>query len=224
MPRFNDLAGKRINHLTVLKRVPDHVTKGGYRKTAYLCRCDCGNEKIILSESLATGNTKACGCLSKTGLKKRKTHGMSNDRNFRIWVAMRQRCSNPRNTYYKNYGGRGITVCKEWEGSYETFRDWSLANGYSDELTIDRIDNNKGYSPDNCRWISRKEQMRNTRLNHFIKANGEMRTIVGWSETKGIPAYVIRNRLIYGWSNEDAVNIPVGEVSNYKSYLRKKRI
>ena len=217
------LEGKKINHLTVIERVQDHVTKGRYKKIAYKCRCDCGNEKVIVAESLLTGNTIACGCMGSVGLEKRKTHNMSRTRNYRIWVSMRQRCNNPRNTYYKNYGERGIAVCDEWT-KYEPFKEWSFSNGYADDLTLDRIDNEEGYSPDNCRWVSRSEQMRNTRNNHRIEWGGETHTMVEWAEITGLPVYVIRNRLIYGWSIEDALTIRNREVDNYKTYLRGQRI
>lgn len=129
----------------------------------------------------------------------------NNDRLHTIWHDMKYRCNNPNCHAYKNYGGRGITVCKEWEDSYDAFVDWALSNGYNDSLTIDRIDNNKEYSPDNCKWSTYKEQGNNTRSCHRISYNGETHTIAEWGTIMGISPTTIRTRLCCGWNEIDAI-------------------
>lgn len=127
---------------------------------------------------------------------------------------MRTRCNNKKRHDYKEYGGRGIKVCNEWD-NYENFRDWSLMNGYANNLSIDRIDNNSGYSPDNCRWTTQSQQMRNTRKNKFLEFNGERKTLVEWSEITGIKYHTLKNRVNkYGYSDEEALTIPVKHYHN----------
>lgn len=138
------------------------------------------------------------------------THGEGNSRLYHAWSAMKQRCSNPNNRKYDSYGGRGITVCDEWANSYLAFKKWAIENGYSDCLTIDRIDNEKGYSPDNCRWITNKDQQRNKRNNRLVTINGETKTLAEWSEISGIGHGVLWQRLFnHGWSYEKALTTPV---------------
>ena len=181
-----DLTGKRFGMLLVVGK--DKVRdKTGCIK--YICRCDCGNVVSVRSSSLNDGNTSGCGCrLHDTGEKNRAyKHGMSGDRLYRIWCDMRDRCNNPNTENYKHYGGRGITVCDEWNASdgFSSFHNWAISNNYAENLTIDRIDNNKGYSPDNCRWVTPKEQALNTRRNHRIAFNGKNLTISEWANELG---------------------------------------
>jgi hypothetical protein len=137
------------------------------------------------------------------------THGMSGTRLYRCFRDMKNRCNGLKPRDRENYFERGITYCSEWE-TFEAFRDWALSNGYNDNLTLDRIDNDKGYSPDNCRWISRAEQNNNTRQNHFITYNGETHTITQWASILGVNASTLRSRLsTYKWSVEDAFNIRI---------------
>ena len=154
------MIGKRFGRLVVLKR--DDSSK---RRIKYICRCDCGEIKSIQKCHLLSGATQSCGCLQKE--RARESNLKHNGRKeykrlYNIWKNMRKRCNNPNNIRYKDYGGRGIKICNEWD-NFEEFKDWSLANGYSDNLEIDRIDNNKGYSPDNCRWVTTKTNNRNRR-------------------------------------------------------------
>ena len=138
-----------------------------------------------------------------------RRHGMSGDRTHHIWSGLKQRCTNPKAKDYPNYGGRGIEVCHEWLDSFEAFRDWALANGYQDDLTIDRIDVDGNYEPDNCRWISNKEQQRNRKSNHFLTLNGKTHTIAEWAEITGRGWGTIKARLNRGWTTERALTEPV---------------
>ena len=175
MGRIKDLNGKKFGSLTVLYFVD---TKNA--KARWMCRCDCGVEKIITSADLVKGDTKTCG-----GGIHRRIHGMKETRIYRIWKAMKGRCKYPSTDYYKRYGGRGITYCEEWD-VFLNFYEWSKSSGYKDGLTLDRINNDGNYEPSNCRWITQKEQMSNTSQNIFVEIDGVTKTIAGWSEQTGI--------------------------------------
>lgn len=163
MSAYKDIAGQRFGRLVAIKHVkdsPEH--KGG----GWICKCDCGNTCFSRTSNLTHGNMISCGCYNKEKSKENKRarkHGMSKTRIYITWRNMRVRCSNPNDREYKNYGGRGITVCPEWRDSFEVFRDWAMQNGYRDDLTIDRIDVNKGYGPDNCRFITREKNNKTRR-------------------------------------------------------------
>lgn len=206
-----DLAGQKFGRLTVKEYV-------GSKKYCSLwrCVCDCGNEAIVKGKYLLNGDTKSCGCLITDVLKERNTtHGLSyKSRLYTVWKGMRDRCNNPHSDEYKNYGGRGISVCQEWN-DFVAFYQWAVNNGYdeslpSTECSIDRIDNNGNYCPDNCRWTSMTQQARNTRRNRFLSHNGEKKTVVEWGEIYKIcPQYIIQRIDRYGWSVEDAITTPV---------------
>ena len=159
-----DMTGQRCWRLTVIERAESN--KSG--RAAWKCRCDCGKETTVDGKSLRNGNTASCGCLGKDHRAQALTkHSGSRERLWWVWYTMRNRCNNPRNNSYKNYGGRGIRVCEEWH-DYAAFRAWALANGYDEnaaygKCTIDRIDVNGNYEPSNCRWVSMAEQNRNKR-------------------------------------------------------------
>lgn len=149
--------GKTFGRLEVLS-----VVSASVDGTVYRCRCVCGNIKDVNSKPLISGNTSSCGCLA---LETVRTHGMSNHRLYTIWENMVQRCTNERNTNFEHYGARGILICEEWRLSFQCFYNWAIINGYRDDLTIDRRNNDLGYSPDNCHWVSQVHQVRNRRTN-----------------------------------------------------------
>lgn len=151
-----NLIGKRFGNLTVIQE--HHSDK---KHLYWLCKCDCGNEKIICGDSLKQGKTKSCGCFNVNLVKQRQTtHGKSHSRIYHIWTGMIYRCENSNATNFQYYGSKGVTVCDEWQNSFETFYNWSIQNGYADNLEIDRIDPDGCYCPENCQWITKSENVR----------------------------------------------------------------
>ena len=204
MPRFKDLIGQKFGRWTVVERVGSDK----HNRALWKCQCECGNTNLVNSECLTRGNSKSCGCLNdevrKSG-NNRRTHGMCGTRLYRIWKDIHNRCNNPNTEdYQKWYGSKGITVCDEWS-KFEPFRDWAVNNGYSDDLTIDRIDFNKGYYPENCRWITLKEQANNKSNVVRIEINGETHTISEWAEITGLPRSTINMRYYSGKRGEDLI-------------------
>lgn len=190
MSKRIDLTGKRFGKLIV--RGFSHT--GKYGKAWWVCDCDCGAQNVvILGESLKQGRTTSCGCYRKDNMT---THGKTNTRIFRTYTDMVRRCYKPECSNYKNYGARGIRICEEWlsENGFKKFYEWAMDNGYSDDLTIDRIDVNGDYSPKNCRWITNLEQQSNKRNTRKFVLNGETLTLKELSEKTGItiPALVSR--------------------------------
>lgn len=215
---FIDISGNRYGRLVAIN--PIRKNNGIY----WVCKCDCGNTTEVLPQHLNRGLIRSCGCLRKdVSSKKNKKHGMSKTRIYKEWKGIKERCLNKNNHAYKNYGGRGITICDKWlgENGFEYFCDWAMQNGYSDDLTIDRIDNDKGYSPDNCRWVNRFVQMNNQRGNRIIEYNGRAQTLAMWAREYGLKPGLVASRLKYGWKIDDALNIAVGEVGNYESFSNR---
>lgn len=164
MGKLIDLKGKRFGMLTVIERAPQSAPK-----VRWLCVCDCGGETTVDSQHLRKGAVISCGCYHKKELAaRRRKHGHSGTRLYDIWCAMRARCHSRRHVAYGYYGGRGISVCAEWM-DFTNFRAWAIQNGYADGLEIDRIDNDLGYSPDNCRWVTHAENMKNLRCQKIKK-------------------------------------------------------
>ena len=157
----NDHTGETIGKLTLIKRLGKDPTKKS-RACYYLCKCVCGNETISTYSNIKNGTKNSCGCEKLEFISNlNKTHGKRHTRLYRIWLNMKNRCNNPKFKQYDRYGGRGIKVCDLWSKDFMSFYEWAMNNGYEDTLTIDRIDNDKGYSPNNCRWVTKAENNKN---------------------------------------------------------------
>lgn len=165
MRKDYNLLGKRFGRWTVIK----HCGTDKWKSNIWLCRCDCGNERTLSSHNLRMGYSKSCGCYNRD---KNLKHGQFGTRLYSTWSNMIERCFNSNDNGYKLYGGRGIKVCDEWR-DFSNFYDWSMANGYQDDLTIDRIDVNGNYEPSNCRWATMLQQANNKRNNRVFEINGE---------------------------------------------------
>lgn len=191
--RIKDLTGQKFGLLTVIG-LKDTDT----RKTYWICQCDCGNVKEVRSDSLISGAIKSCGCLKKKqdkiNLTKNHKHKMSGTRIYREWQSMKGRCYNQNDPRYDGWGGRGITVCEEWKNSFEKFFEWAMNNGYRNDLTLDRIDNDGNYEPKNCRWATQKEQSRNRSSNIRIKIGNSTKTLIEWCEIFNLDYGKIRAR------------------------------
>lgn len=204
--RTTDMTGERVGILTVTRYVGSVNNKAMWE-----CVCDCGN-KVIVSGNGLRFKTKSCGCLR---YKKRATaySKTQNERLYNVWRAMRRRCYDTSNEKYSIYGGRGIAVCDEWK-SFELFCKWALENGYDknasfSECTLDRIDVNGNYEPSNCRWVSAKVQANNTRVNYRIDIDGITKNETEWEQERGLPRGTISRRIHRGWSEREAVLIPL---------------
>ena len=198
-----DLTGKRFGRLTV-------VCEAGrkHKEVAWKCICDCGKTIIASGYNLRIGKTKSCGCYMVDQTKKANTkHGMFGKPIYRTYFNMKNRCYNPNYCLYKDYGGRGISVCDEWigENGFSHFYEWAKENGYRPDLSLDRINCNRNYSPQNCRWVNMVAQQNNRRNNHTITANGETHTMAEWARITKIPYCTIQRRIRSGWKESDAV-------------------
>lgn len=186
MSKLRDLTGKQFGRLTVLHRAPSRRSPSGRLRTYWTCQCECGQVIEVFADSLIYGRQVSCGCYKReVNHDLHTTHGETDTRLYNIWLAMKRRCDTPSLKAYPDYGGRGISVCDEWTNSYEEFRDWSISNGYDDTLTIDRIDNNGNYQPDNCRWVDCVAQANNRRSNVILEFNGESHNIKEWARILG---------------------------------------
>ena len=205
---MKDITGQKFGRLTAIRP----TRKDEKRRTYFwYCCCECGKTLEIRLESLTTGNTKSCGCYNKEILLKHATkHGHCQHRLYKRWKNMMERCYKVLHPDYNNYGGRGIDVSDEWK-NFDSFSK-DMDESFMDNMTLDRIDNDKGYSKENCRWATPKEQGNNRRTNKILTYNNESKTLSEWSSFLGIPKHVIWNRLHQGWSVDKAIQTP------YKSY------
>ncbi len=225
---YKDITHKRFGRLIALKRVdiPGNRTK-------WLCKCDCGNKKLLPLDSLTSGRGKSCGCIRKENTSKlRKKHGYSRKtRLYNTWLNMRNRCNNPKSKSYKYYGGRGISVCEEWE-DFASFKSWAENNGYHSELTIDRIDVNGNYEPSNCKWSTKKEQANNTRKNVKTEIEGVIRTLAEHAEFYGVNYDALHYRYEVGKRDTDLLKTNKqkliiemnGEKLNLKEWSKRMNI
>ena len=206
MVKSIDLTGQRFGRWTVLGRVWRSNTPAVY----WLCRCDCGTLRVVYGFNLTRGLSGSCGCLKKEITSKcNSSHGLSDSRIYRIWGNIKTNCQNPNSPNYVYSGANGITVCDEWQ-TFEPFYEWSMKNGYADDLVLGRINKNKGYHPDNCIWVTYKIDCNNRSYNTNIEYKGEVHTLAGWSEKLGIPRNTLWMRLNeYGWSIERTLTTPI---------------
>lgn len=215
-----DLTGKRSGRLTVLYEAEPTFDNRGFQRRRWMCQCDCGNLVVVRSDSL-NGRTKSCGCLQREAVSEygkseahreaSTSHGDSRERIRNIWYLIKYRCVNERAPAYGNYGGRGIKLCDEWMDDidgYQAFKEWAYANGYADDLSIDRIDNDGDYCPENCRWVDAFVQGNNKRDNHLLTHNGETHTIAEWSRITGIDRRNLYHRAYLGWDEERIFSQP----------------
>ena len=198
MGNFKDKTGMRFGKLTVI----EYAGSNAKQHSLWLCKCECGKTTIVRGGNLTSGNTTSCGC---------KDHHLAKTRIYDIWHGMKSRCYRKNHVHYKNYGGRGISVCDEWKNDFMSFYDWAIKNGYDDSLTIDRINNDGNYCPENCRWVTQQEQMNNTRFNRNITFNGETHTLTEWSRICGISISSLYYRIRSGWELEKVFGTPSTE-------------
>ena len=191
MPKIKDLTGQKFGCLEVIGLDESRNKRGNHYY--WLCKCECGNIRSLRAYSLKTSDYSTCHCNSKN--YHLVTHGKTHTRIYRIWGAMKARCNRKTSDHYAYYGGIGISVCDEWEKDFKSFYEWSMANGYDEHLTIDRKDVSKGYSPDNCRWITLEDQARNKRNTVRITINGETKTVHEWSKISSVPPYLLAQRV-----------------------------
>ena len=214
---FKDLSGERFGRL----HVDSFYGKDKNYNIYYNCTCDCGNKLVVSANCLKNGDTVSCGCYHKENQAKLRTkHGHTYDKLYWVHHSMKQRCYNKNNPEYHNYGGRGITICDEWlnkDTGFENFYNWAMKNGYAAGLSIDRINNNEGYNPNNCRWVDNIIQSSNRRQNRFLSivldftniGKGKViytYNIHHWSRITGIPPRTLKRRIYeYHWNVEEAL-------------------
>lgn len=186
--KLDNIIGQKFGRLTVIEAL--NIKKGD--SIIHKCICDCGNIISIPKSYLMQGKYKSCGCLRRDIHKK---HNLHNTRLYNIFYAIKKRCYNKNCDAYKDYGGRGIKICKEWEEDFLNFYNWAINNGYSKDLTIERIDVNGDYCPNNCTWIPRKEQPKNTRKNIFVTYKNKTQLLSDWSRELKIPKNTLSRRL-----------------------------
>lgn len=202
--KLNDITGQTFGRLTVLYR----IHKCNKRHAYWLCVCKCGNLTEVRGSHLTGEKIKSCGCLlhdshEPTYIK----HNKTNTKLYSVWSNMKDRCYNDKNHNYDDYGGRGIDVYSEWRNDFMSFYNWAINNGYKEGLSIDRIDVNGNYEPNNCRWATTKQQLRNTRKNIYFTINGETHCLSEWCEILDLKYETIRQRVARGWNIENALEL-----------------
>jgi hypothetical protein len=199
MGKFVDLTSIRVGRLTVL-----HRGKNIAKQPSWVCLCDCGNETQVVASSLKSARTRSCGCLRTEVTKKTMTtHGLTNSPEYGIWSAMKKRCYDTNNQDYKNYGGRGITVCDRWVNSFANF--YADLGAKPNAYSLDRIDVNGNYEPSNCKWSSLEKQANNKTTSAFYTLNGETNTIAQWARKMNIKPTLLRKRLCNGMDISKAI-------------------
>lgn len=211
--RLNDLSGEKFGFLSVIKR---DITAKSVHHTYWVCKCKCGNKKSIRRDALIKGKTVSCGCYKR---KISTKHGGYQTRLYNIWQAMKKRCSSNKkhNDKWESYGGRGITIHEDWINSFEIFREWAIASGYEDGLSIERMDVDGNYEPSNCTWANAKEQALNRRNNRLVTIDGRTQSITQWADELGINRATVNSRVnILGWNEIEALTTKVRKKSDAK--------
>lgn len=198
---MKNLIGQKFGRLTVVSKY-DNSNDIGKKRVKWICKCDCGNISIVRSDSLELGKIRSCGC-SRNNLLNH--YGLDGNRIYTIWRRMKDRCYNNKSKSFSCYGGRGIKVCDEWLTKFDNFYNWAINGGYKKTLTLDRIDTNDDYCPENCRWATMREQNNNRRNNHYIEYNGEKLTLTQWANRYGVNPNTLRSRLKSGKSLKNAL-------------------
>lgn len=204
-----DIIGDKFGRWTVISF--SHVDESNI--LFFNCECSCGTKKKVRKGGLKQGASRSCGCLNlelvrKRAIQKKAKGRVKDERLYNIWQSMKQRCNDENHSEFQRYGMRGIEVNEKWNNSYAEFKSWALNNGYSDELSIDRIDNDGDYTPSNCRWSTPKEQANNRSNSLNISFEGEEMTLAQWSEKLNIPYSCLYGRLNNGWSVERSFSTP----------------
>lgn len=218
--RFNDLTGQVFDRWTVVSYYGIRTQPCGGHKHLFWCRCQCGKEAAVYGDALRSKISRSCGCLTADTLRAmRLEHGLTATHQYQVWQNMCQRIINPNHTFYGNYGGRGLTIDERWlgEGGYSNF--YADMGPTPEGCTLERRDNNKGYSKENCYWATRKQQGRNKRNNHLVEFNGEIMCVTAWEEKLGMPEGCLKKRLQRKWTIERAMSQPVA-----KQPPRRKKI
>lgn len=199
---IHDLTGQRFGQLEVIG-----LSEIRNKRSYWLCNCDCGNTKIVRSDALISYKTVSCGCLKKKqdkiNLTANHKDNQTKEKLYHVWASMCQRCENEKSSSYRNYGGRGITVCKEWRLDYRNFKKWSIENGYQENLTIERIDVNGNYCPENCCWIPFCRQERNQRRTIRVTIDGVTKPLIDLAEEYGIKPSTARKRYHVGYRQKE---------------------
>ena len=212
MGQLIDIMGMHFGKLTVIDRAKNNARN----RAMWLCRCDCGNERVVLGDDLRSGKVISCGCVGPYKYVRKDRHGLRGTRLYRIWANMKDRCLNRNHPRYYQYGGRGITICDIWL-QFRSFYEWAIANGYQDDLSIDRIDNDGNYCPENCRWVSMKIQNNNKSRNACVTVYGANHTIAEWADLTGIPYEILYGkykafaRLVWGKADPTAYESECGK-------------
>lgn len=209
--QLKDITGQKFGRLTVIKR----VGRNKQRQATWLCQCECGNQITVVGCYLRGKRVMSCGCLRKDNLLKSITkHNKSRDKIYKVFTGMKARCYNKNSIEYKNYGARGIKICEEWLNNFLNFYDWAIANGYDEnaehgKCTIDRIDVNGDYCPNNCRFVSNLIQQRNKRNNRFIEYKGIKLCVSDWEKRLNFSQGTIKTRIKNGWSIKQIIETPI---------------
>lgn len=219
--------GDKFGYLTVLNEIEPHITPCGTVRRRFLCECVCGNKVIRNMKTLTSCNYPSCGCKGfDIGLLNKKyTKEQTSSFLYSTWLGMRQRCLDKNQSHYKYYGGKGITMCEEWMNDYSKFYEWSISNGASKQLTIDRIDVNGNYEPLNCRWVNAVVQANNKTSNRIIEYKNREMTLAQWSKEVGINEATIRRRIDkYGFTIGEALGFEFHQPKKYDRSNRRKKI